>query len=272
VTASHRHARAGDIQIDLGDGVAVERTLREIQPDLIVVAGAMCNAEQCELDVETCDRINTGGPAAVADYARESGARVVFFSTDHVFDGERERYTDSDAPNPLYAYARSKERAERYIRELLPDRHLIVRTGWVYGPDAERRNFALRLVDRITVGETVLVPSDQWGSPTYTEDLALATRYLVERHSVGTFHATGPDFLDRGTLAQQICDQFGLDRNAVLMRPTSEIGQIARRSLRVRLDCEKIRRLGVPPFRGTVDGLATLALIDSTRVGRPHLS
>ncbi len=258
VTASHRHARPGDIQVDLGDQTAVRQALRDVQPDLVLVAGAMCNAEQCEVESELCERINTTGPATVAEYARASGARVVFFSTDHVFDGAEDRYVESDPTNPLYEYARSKARAEVLIRELVPDRHIIIRTGWVYGPDAERRNFALRLVDRITSGETVKVPSDQWGSPTYTDDVARAARHLIERNAVGTFHATGPDFVDRGTLALKVCDTFGLDRTAVLVRPTRELGQVARRSLRVWLDCAVLHGAGVPPFRDVAEGLPLL--------------
>lgn len=273
VRASHRHAKDGELRLDLGDADAVESVLSDVRPDLILLAGAMCNADQCEIEPDICERINTTGPALVAEYARHHGARLVFFSTDHVFDGAKERYDEHDEPNPLYVYARSKARAEARIRELLSDRHLILRTGWVYGPDAERRNFALRLVDRVTAGETVTVQSDQWGSPTYTEDLARATHYLVARGAIGTFHATGPDFLDRGTLALQICDAFGLSRDAVASRPTGELGQIARRSQRVRLDCGKLRCTGAPPFRGVADGLRSLAESQTTVVGSdgiPH--
>ena len=258
VLAAHQHARLGQVRIDLGDPVSLRRALEDVQPDLIIVAGAMCNAEQCERDPDLCERVNTTGPATVAEYARGAGAGVVFFSTDHVFDGARDRYAEGDPVNPLYVYARSKALAETEIRERLPDRHLIIRTGWVYGPDAERRNFALRLVDRITAGEVVMVPSDQWGSPTYTDDLARATRFLVERDMVGTFHATGQDFLDRGALAVKICDEFELDHRVVVTRPTRELGQIARRSLRVSLDCSKLHGAGVPAFRGLTEGLRAL--------------
>jgi dTDP-4-dehydrorhamnose reductase len=259
VTASHSHARQNDILVDLGDQTSIQRALADVHPDLVLVSGAMCNAEQCEVDPDACERVNARGPAAIAEYARDNDARVVFFSTDHVFDGALDRYVESEAVNPLNAYARSKAQAEALIRELVPTRHLILRTGWVYGPDAERRNFALRLVDRIAAGETVAVPSDQWGSPTYSEDLARATRYLVEHDAVGTFHATGPEFLDRTTLALRICDEFGLDRRGIVARPTGELGQVARRSLRVLLDCEKIGRAGVPSFRGVAEGLRSLA-------------
>ncbi|MDA1184644.1 MAG: NAD(P)-dependent oxidoreductase [Acidobacteria bacterium] len=265
VAASHTHARPGDTLIDLGDHVALQKTLRDVQPDLVLVAGAMCNAERCEVDPETCERINTTGPATVAEYARASGARVVFFSTDHVFDGARDCYVEEDTPRPLYVYARSKARAEALIRAMIPERHLIIRTGWVYGPDIWRRNFALRLVDRMASGEKVVVPSDQWGSPTHTEDVARATRFLVERDAVGVFHATGPEFLSRVTLALKICETFGFEPGAIEPRPTHDMGQIARRSLRVRLDCDKLRQAGAAPFRSVTDGLSSLRLSAQSR-------
>jgi dTDP-4-dehydrorhamnose reductase len=81
----------------------------------------------------------------------------------------------------------------------------------------------------------------------------------VERGAHGIYHATGPEFVDRATLALQVCEHFGLPSASVLPRPTSELGQVARRSLRVRLDCSKLRRAGAPPFRAIADGLRALA-------------
>jgi dTDP-4-dehydrorhamnose reductase len=259
VAASHRHARSGDLRVDLGDADGTRSVLSDVHPDLILVAGAMCNVDQCEGEPDVCDRINTRGPAIVAEYAREHGARVVFFGTDHVFDGEKAVYVEDDAVHPLNVYARSKARAEEALRERLPDRHVIIRTGWVYGPDDERRNFVLRLIDRIGGGETIPVPSDQWGSPSYTEDIAAATCHLVDHDATGTFHATGPDFVDRATLALKICDRFGLEASALAPRPTDALGQAAHRPLRVLLDCRKLAATGAPSFRGIDEGLAALA-------------
>lgn len=260
VVASNRHARDGERRIDLGDADATRAVLAEVRPDLILVAGAMCNVDQCELEPELCERINSRGPAVVAEHARASGARVVFFSTDHVFEGGDTAYVEDDRISPLNVYARSKARAEEALRELLPDRHVIVRTGWIYGPDYERRNFVLRLIDRIRAGEdAIAVPSDQWGSPSYTDDIAAAAAYLVERGATGTFHATGPDYVDRAALAAAICDRFGVEPRALQPRPTVALGQAARRSLRVRLDCRKLASAGAPSFRSIDQGLRALA-------------
>ena len=259
VTVSNQHAGESDLRVDLADLQTLESTLRRVRPDLILVAGAMCNVDQCEREPSRCERINVDGPAAAAAYAGTHGARIVFFSTDHVFDGTRERSIETDPMNPLNAYSRSKACAEAKIRMAAPERHLILRTAWVYGPDPHRRNFVLRLVDRMAAGESVVVPSDQWGSPTYTEDLARATQYLVEQDAWGTFHATGPEFVDRGTFACLVCAQFGLNPSGLTRRPTRELGQAAPRPLRVLLDCRKLQATGLPAFRGIAEGLRSLA-------------
>lgn len=260
VSTAHAHPGPRQITLDLGDTSAAAALCRRVGPDLILIAGAMCHVDRCEQEPELCRRINVEGPAAIAEYASGSGARVVFFSTDHVFDGERASYVEDDEVHPLSVYASSKMEAERAIRGILPARHLIVRTGWVYGPDRQRRNFILRLIDRLRQGETVDVPSDQWGSPTYTGDLAQAVRFLVEGGGSGTFHATGPELTDRISLARRVCERFDLDADLVRPRRTSTLGQIARRSLRVDLDCTKLRAAGAPAFRNIDAGLDALAV------------
>jgi len=218
----------------------------------------MCNVDRCEREPDLCRRINVDGPAAVAAYARRHGSRVVLFSTDHVFDGVQPSYRESDAVNPLSVYARSKMEAENVIRETIPAQCLIIRTGWVYGPDLQRRNFVLRLVDRLRAGEAVDVPVDQWGSPTYTEDLAEAVRFFVEREETGTFHATGPELIDRVSLAHRVCDAFALNASRIVPQPTSALGQLARRSPRVLLNCDKLHGTGAPTFRAVGAGLDAL--------------
>jgi len=121
-------------------------------------------------------------------------------------------------------------------------------------------------VDRIREGQQVLVPADQWGSPTYTEDLARATRFLIEHGHAGTFHATGPEFVDRATLARRICAHFRLDDRYIVPKPTSELGQAARRPLRVRLDCRKLYKTGVGGFREISRGLESLASSETSLV------
>ena len=258
-TTGHDHAAVGQLKLDLSDRAALLEMLEATPADVIAIAGAMCHVDGCEIDPERCARINVEGPRTVAEHARRVGAFVVLYSTDHVFDGVRnEPYVESDSVAPLNVYSRSKVEAEHAVRTLLPDCHLVLRTSWVYGPDPHRRNFALRLVDRLATGERVDVPADQWGSPTYTADLAQATRVLVERRRTGTFHATGPDFVNRALLSRMICSCFGLDPSRIVPRPTVVLGQAARRPNRVQLDTSQLRAAEVAPFRSVVSGLQDL--------------
>ena len=258
VGTAHFNTQLGQLRLDLADAKSTLAVLEQTRPSLILLAGAMCNVDLCELEPETCRRVNVAGPRIVAEYASRSGSHLVFFSTDQVFDGTQESYKESDPVGPLNTYARSKAESEALLREALPGRHIIIRTAWLYGSDMQRRNFALRLVDRVTAGERVAVPADQWGSPTYTEDLARATRFLIEHGHTGTFHATGPELIDRVSLARRVCAHFGLDESCIVPTPTSVLGQAARRPLRVRLDCQKLEMSGADRFRGVDAGLEAL--------------
>ena len=247
----------GQLRVDLEDpdGAAAIRSLR---PAWIVIAAAYCNVDGAESERSLCLRVNVEGPLAIAACARELGAGVVYYSTDQVFDGTKPAHAEQDPINPLNHYAFSKAQGEAAVADQAPERHLIIRTAWLYGPDAARRNFALRLVDELSAGRPVRLPSDQWGTPTYTEDVAAVTRWLMERNRRGTFHATGPDLVDRVSLARRICAAFGLNEAGLIPTPTAQVGQTARRPLRVRLDCGMLRADGGPTLRGLEAGLSAL--------------
>jgi len=263
----HRSPGIGQTVLDLRDESSVRGRLQGTKPDVILMAGAFCHVDLCETEREACWRVNVGGTEAVADYAREGACHVVYYSTDQVFDGTRETFRETDPINPLNVYAQSKAAGEAVLLELLPERHLILRTAWLYGPDRARKNFALRLAQWVGEGADVPVPSDQWGTPTYTEDVAEATRFLIERGLGGTFHAVGPDLIDRVQLAHKVCARFGLDPRHLVPRPTRELGQTAPRPQRVRLDCSKLRGAGGYAFRCIDEGLAALHLWCANNLG-----
>lgn len=266
VATVRRDPGPGELLLDLGRTESIRTALTAPKPEVVVLAAAMCHVDGCEQDRAACAAINVDGTRAVADWARAAGARVVFFSTDHVFDGTAAEYGEDDPVRPLNEYARSKVAGEQLLRDTLPGRHLILRTAWLYGPDRARRNFALRLVARLRAGERVPMPADQWGASTYTVDLAAATRHLVERGDHGTFHATGPELLDRVSLARRICARFGVDDGGVVPTPTAALRQPAARPLRVALRGSRLAATGAPRFRGVDAGLDALhAWVTATR-------
>ncbi len=259
VSSVRRDPRPGQIVLDLGEPRSVRAALDAAAPDVVVLAAAMCHVDGCEENPAACARVNVDGTRAVAQWAAaRAGVRVVFFSTDHVFDGAAPIYGEDDPVNPLNEYARSKVVGEQALRAALPDRHVILRTAWLYGPDRARRNFALRLVDRLGAGADVPVPTDQWGAPTFTVDLAAVTRFLVERGAAGTYHATGPEVIDRLSLAHRICARFGVKPDGIVPTSTAALRQPARRPLRVALRGDRLAAAGAPAFRGVDAGLQAL--------------
>ena len=159
------------------------------KPEVIIHAAAYTNVDKAEQEAEVAMAVNADGTERVAKAAEQLGARLIFLSTDYVFDGTKGRpYVESDATNPLSVYGRSKrageERALQYCRNTL-----VVRTAWLYS--AHGSNF-VKTIMRLARGEQALrVVADQHGSPTLASDLADVLTQLIRRPLRGIIHATG---------------------------------------------------------------------------------
>lgn len=245
----------GLVHFDLADEAECARVLGALRPTHILLPGAVTHVDWCEDNAEWCYAVNVGGVRTVSAVARELGSQVVLFSTDQVF-GESERPLREDDPvGPLNVYARSKVLAEEAVRAALPETHLIIRTGWVYGVDRQQKNFVYSLCRRVRAGESVAVVADQWGSPTYAYDLARATLALVSQGASGTYHVVGPEWMTRHAFAVEICRAFGLPETSVRGVPTEALGQRARRPRRCRLDATKFGKATAYPMTGPRLGL-----------------
>src|SRR5438132_4382951 len=124
ISTGYRHARAGQRVLDLGDGLALAAALDDTRPDLVLVAAAQSHVDRCETERAECERMNVAAPRTVAEYAQRHDAFVVYYSTDHVFDGAKASYREDDALAPANVYARSKASGEAAVRSLVPARHL----------------------------------------------------------------------------------------------------------------------------------------------------
>ncbi len=165
--------------LDIRDFTAVGSTHTPHCPDAALRPGALTFGEYSETHPEECRAINVDGTAHVAEAVRSIGARLVFFSTEQVFGESMQDHKEESPPDPLCEYSKSKWLAEENIRATLPEQHLILRTSWVYGPEMQRKNFVYRAARTLLAGEKLIVPSDQYGQPTYSPDLAEATLTLL---------------------------------------------------------------------------------------------
>jgi dTDP-4-dehydrorhamnose reductase len=187
-------------------------------PDLVLHTAGWTDVDGAEDDPQGAAAVNVGGTAHVASL----GAPLVYFSTDYVFDGrKREAYVESDSPNPLSAYARTKLHGEAAAGE----RAWIVRSSWLFGPTS--RNFVRMMLALGAERDEVAVVDDQRGSPTYVGHLAEATRALVEL-PYGLYHVAAEGDCTWAELAEAVFEEAGVDCR-VRRISTEELGRPAPR-------------------------------------------
>ena len=183
---------------DITQPKVVRTSLAAARPQVVIHAAAYTDVDGCELDPGRALQVNTEGTRHVAQAAAECRARLIYISTDYVFDGTQRRpYTEADTPNPLSVYGRSKLEGEHAVREH-PD-HLVVRTAWVYGRYG--RHFISAILQRAQRGQPLRVVQDQVGCPTWTRDLAQALAALLASDATGIVHAAGGGFCSRHEFA-----------------------------------------------------------------------
>jgi len=182
-------------------------TIAECSPDLVIHAAAMTDVDGCERDPDLAFRVNEVGTRNVAEVCRICDAGLLYVSTDYVFDGsKREPYLESDRPNPVCVYGKSKLAGEVVVRELLT-RHYVVRTAWLYGPGG--RNFVTKILELAADREELSVVTTEVGSPTYAPDLAAAIARLIQHSLYGTYHLVNEGSCSRFEFAERILELAG---------------------------------------------------------------
>lgn len=195
-------------EMDITDAQAVENYVENFQPDVIIHCAAYTNVDGAESDVETCRKVNVDGTKNLVATAAKIDAKIIYISTDYVFDGESsEPYEVDDAANPQSVYGQTKYEGELAVREY--SKHFIVRIAWIFGING--KNF-VRTMLKVAHGRAeVSVVDDQIGSPTYTVDLAKFLVDLSESDKYGTYHATNEGFCSWAEFTEEIYRAAGVD-------------------------------------------------------------
>jgi dTDP-4-dehydrorhamnose reductase len=194
---------------DVTDFAAVRDTMERERPDLVIHAAAMTDVDDCERQPDRTYRVNAAGTQNVAGSAQEAGARLIYVSSNYVFDGESpEPYHEFSPTRPVSVYGRSKLAGEETVRALCPS-HVIIRTAMLY--DENGRNFVNTMLQLAASRPTLSVVADQVGNPTYAGDLAEAIYQLIAQPAYGTYH-----LVNRGTTswhgwAEEVFRLTGLD-------------------------------------------------------------
>lgn len=196
--------------LDITDVVAVSEKIAEIKPELIINCAAYTNVDGAETQQELAEKINADGPGNLAKAAAATGAILVHISTDYVFGGKKpvtEGYVEDDEKQPETAYGITKLHGEEQIEENCT-KYYIFRTAWLYG---EGPNFVRTMLSLGKNRSEISVVNDQWGSPTYTEDLANMIYEIVDKKTpYGVYHATDEGFTTWADFTKEIFRQAGV--------------------------------------------------------------
>ena len=199
-----------DIQeMDITDADSVNRVIGEAAPDAVIHCAAYTAVDAAEDNVEICRKVNADGTQNIANMCKKLDIPMIYISTDYVFDGQGERpWEPDDERNPLNVYGQTKYEGELAVQNTL-DKYFIVRIAWVFGVNG--KNFIKTMLNLGKTRDHLTVVNDQFGSPTYTYDLAKLLVDMIQTDKYGIYHATNEGICTWYEFACEIFRQVGLN-------------------------------------------------------------
>lgn len=225
-------------EMDITDAESCRRVISREKPDAVIHCAAYTAVDAAEDNVELCSRINGQGTRNVAQACRDQGIKLMYISTDYVFDGQGTRPWEPDDPrDPLNVYGETKYQGELAVEELL-DQYFTVRIAWVFG--LAGKNFIKTMLRLGQERGAVSVVDDQIGSPTYTYDLARLLVDMIQTDQYGRYHATNEGICSWYEFACEIFRQAGMDQVQVTPVSSQQFAAKAKRPSNSRMSKEKL--------------------------------
>lgn len=230
-------------EFDITNTEQLEEIIR--RSETIINCAAYTNVDDAESESELAYKINAQAVGSLGALAKKMQKQVLHISTDFVFDGQKQSpYFETDEPNPISAYGRSKLEGEKLLAESNCD-YCIIRTEWTYGKAGN--NFVKKLISRAKDNKDLKVVDDQIGSPTATTEVAKAICQLLPQHPQGLFHFAAADYVSRFDMAKFVFENLDISVNLARCK-TSDFASPAKRPLNSRFDCSKIQTLLAEPI------------------------
>ena len=237
------------LPLDINDKETVHEIIEKVQPSVIIHAAAITQPDACELDKETCWNTNVRATAYITEAAEKVSGRLIYISTDFVFDGEDGPYKEEDKPHPVNYYGESKLAAEQIVQSSTAE-WAIVRTVLVYGNilAGTRSNVVTWVKDNLESRKNIKVVNDQVRTPTYVEDLSKGIVLIVQKNAIGIYHISGKEVFTPYEMAVQVSDYFGLDKSLMEKVDAAVFTQPAKRPLKTGFIIDKAEKeLGYMP-------------------------
>lgn len=235
--------------IDVTNTDLLLQTIRAIKPSYIINTAAITNVDFCEDNKELCDAVNVYSVKHLVGVCKELDTHLIHISTDFIFDGKNGAYKETDVPNPINYYGKSKLLSEEALVNSTID-YTILRTILVYGKVAKmnKSNFVFWIKETLEDFDKVTVLNDQYRMPTYVEDLAKACLLVMQKEAKGIFNISSNQLLSIYEMALEIANVFQLDKKLIIPISTSTLNQRAPRPPKTGFNLEKsIKVLGFQP-------------------------
>lgn len=227
-------------QLDVRDANRVNDFVKGIQPEILIHAAAKRNTKYCEKNPEEAYRVNVEGTKNIVNACKNVNTKMVFFSSDQVFDGTKGKYREEDRPNPLNTYGKQKVIAEKIIRDNL-DNWLIIRASFIYGWFPGRDNFVTWVLEKLKSGHEIQISYDQFVTPIHVENFVDILIKLLRENKKGIYHVGEEECLSKYEFVKSIKET--LQFNEAIIKPVSSeaLNQGVRRPKRNCLDLSKIK-------------------------------
>ena len=202
------------LRLDITDQKQVSSLFRQLKPDTVIHTAAETSVDRCEIQKELAWKINVEGTGNVAVTCSKINAKIVYISTDYIFDGEKRFYTEEDTPNPINHYGITKLKGERQVKKFCKN-YVILRTSVLYGWHPWKQNFVTWVINSLKQKKKISIVKDHFNTPTLADNLAKMTIEAVQKNVQGLYHASGSQRISRYEFAQQIAKTFNLNQSLI---------------------------------------------------------
>jgi dTDP-4-dehydrorhamnose reductase len=239
----HSHKINGLHYLDLSDKSQISRLIGQIKPDIIVHAACLTDVDYCETNKKEAFLINVAGVKSLLS-AINKKIKLVYLSSNYVFDGKKGDYSEYSHKNPINYYGTTKSVAEELVKK--HKNHLIIRGGMFYGYNSnpDKKDFLTWVYDTLRNQQQIFVADDQICNPTFIDDIAQITCSLVLSNIHGIIHVAGLETITRLEFAYRIATFFNLNKNLILPVHSDDLFPLAKRPLKISLGTKKMKKYG----------------------------
>jgi len=230
------------LKLNITDAIEVLNLFHNLEPYAVIHTASETNVDKCEIEKDHAWKVNVNGTRNVALACSKTGAKLVYISTDYVFDGEKGNYEERDEPNPINNYGFTKLEGEKQVIQYCQE-YVILRTSVLYGWHPWKQNFATWVINSLKQNKELTVVEDHYNTPTLADNLAEMALEAVQKDLQGLYHASGSERISRYEFAKQIAKEFNLNQSLIKPIKMSQLtAWVAKRPRDSSLNTDKIQK------------------------------